>query len=109
MSGRNGRLRRLLEGLSVPIGKLSPCLIRGLTKIEQSCAGRRGAAHVVIHKDKFIELRVVKGGRRIDASFAETGWFRNHVGIKGRSFDAAAGPKSDTANFVRISVACEGI
>jgi hypothetical protein len=100
---------RFFEGLAIPMGELSAGFVGGLTKVEERGAGRWGAANIVIHENELVELRVVPGGVRAHARFAEAWWLGSHVVIEGWPFEAAAGPKADAADLVGIGFAGDGI
>ena len=72
----------------------------------QRCFRRIGGAHVVVHQQELLELRMIESSLEADLPLGETGRLRRSVGVESRSFDvAAARPESRTAHLVRVGFA----
>src|SRR5271165_6139738 len=104
------RRRSALQGLPVPLGAHRGGFISALQKIHQCGFGRIGDSHVVIHHQEFFHLRVVESCLWTDSLFRKTGRLGRSVGVKGWTRDvASAGPEPRTADFVRVSFACDRV
>src|SRR5271169_5910104 len=78
-------------------------LVGALQKAQKRLPGRSGAAHLVIHQQKFLQLWMIKRSRRSHRLFGKTGRFRRGISIERRTFDVAATrPESRADHLVRV-------
>src|SRR6266699_55562 len=81
-------------------------LRRCFEKVQQCCLWRGTLAHIVVHKNEFVHLRMIESARRAHGSFGETQRLGRSVGVESRSFDvSSAGPESGADHLVRIRFA----
>src|SRR5208283_2864391 len=103
-------VRLAFQVLAVPIPQAGRRVIRALQKFHQRRFRRVSGAHVVVHQQELLQLWMVESGLWANLPFREAGRFRRRVGIESRSRDiAAAGPDSGATDFVRVSLASNGI
>ena len=105
-SASNKACRR--ENGVVPIRQIGSGFVRALRELQDFCARRPGASHVVIHQDELVQLVAIRGRRRPNPLLAKACGFRGGVGIEGRSRHVSpAGPPSHTAALMRIRFRCD--
>src|SRR5437016_4709129 len=105
-----GGLGRPFQRRAIPVREPRASFVSALTEVEQRPAGRWRGAHIVIHKKELAELLVIKSCVRADPASRQPLWLGSHVGIEGCPLNiTAAGPKPDTANFMRIGFTCNRV
>src|SRR5271166_2275360 len=98
-----------LQRLAVPLAADRGSLVGALQECRQFSFRRDGGAHVVIHQDELLHLRMIESCFGADRLLGKAWRFRRSVGIKRRTFDvASAGPEACTADLVRIGFARDG-
>src|SRR4029077_6151128 len=78
------RLRISFQRRTIPFSERRSCFIGGLKKCEQVLLGSVGGSNVIVHQQKFVQLRVVESSFRADGCLTEAGRFRRRVGIERR-------------------------
>src|SRR5256886_15912418 len=106
----NVALRCSLQLCPIPFRRVGAGFVGALKKVQQCCLWRGTLAHIVVHKNEFVHLRMIESARRAHGSFGETQRLGRSVGVESRSFDvSSAGPEYGADHLVGIGFAGDGI
>src|SRR5438445_12718330 len=94
----------------VPVGQIGAGFVTALQKFQQGEAGRSLHTNLVVHKEVFLHLRVIKRLAGTDGGLRITGRLRGGIGVECGSLDApATRPKPRTDDFMGIGYASDAV
>src|SRR3989440_5545536 len=104
-SRMQGRLLLLQRG-TVPLPQLRRSVVGALRKVEKDFIRLFSCAHPVVRQYKFAQFDLVESRIRLNFRLCEPRRFWISIGIEDwRRRSRVAGPKTETANFLRVGLA----
>ena len=96
---------------SDPTGPIGSSLVGALQEAEQRLAGRSAAPHVVIHQQKFFQLRMIESLLRAALFVRQTRGARGGIGVERRAplISPPPGQNPGTDHLVRVGLAGDRI
>src|SRR5215213_5039418 len=105
-----GKSPSAFERRSVPLAEVGGCFVGVLQELEQVAVVVLGGAHGLVGQDELFEVLVVVGALGADLRVLEALWLGVCVGVKDWLRErGAAGPEAGARNFVRVSLARDGV
>src|SRR4029077_5270712 len=100
----------LLQRGAVPLPKLRRSVVGALRKVEKDLIWLFASAHRVVRQNEFAQFGLVESSIRLNFRPCESRRFRIRIRIEeGRRSSRVAGPKTETAYFLTVGLARDGV